>query len=98
MILNEYNESSQDLENLESEQEELLTTLETLNEDFQALLSSLSIPAESLAGTSESLDKGQAIMKVHNLGVFADRTLAPKLLEVTASANAIMADHERAEK
>lgn len=50
MILNEYNESSQDLETLESEQEELLNTLETLNEDFQALLSSLSIPAESLAG------------------------------------------------
>ena len=98
MILNEYNESSQDLENLESEQEELLTTLSTLNEDFQALLSSLSIPAESLAGPSESLDKGQAIMKVQNLGAFADRTLAPKLQEVTDSANAIVADHVRAEK
>ena len=37
-------------------------------------------------------------MKVQNLGVFADRTLAPKLQEVTDSAYAIVADHERAEK
>jgi hypothetical protein len=79
MILNEYNESSQDLETLESEQNDLLTTLGTLNEDFEALLSSLSIPAESLAGPSESLDKGQAIIKVQNLGIFADNTLVPKL-------------------
>jgi len=34
MILNEYNASGQDLETLESEQEDLLSTLSTLNEDF----------------------------------------------------------------
>ena len=61
-------------------------------------MSSLSIPAERLAGPSESLTKGEAIIKVQSLGVFAERTLAPKLKEVTDSANAIVSDHERAEK
>ena len=79
MIQNEYNESSKDLENLESEQQELLSTLATLDEEFQALLSSLSVPADSLVGPSESISKDQAIMRVQNLGAFADRTLAPKL-------------------
>ena len=79
MIQSEYNESSKDLENLESDQQELLSTLATLDEEFQALLSCFSVPAESLVGPSESLSKDQAIMRVQNLGAFADRTLAPKL-------------------
>jgi hypothetical protein len=98
MLHNEYNESSQDLETLESEQEKLLSTLSTLDSDFKELLSSLSIPAESLVGLSESLTKDQAITKVQSLGAFADRTLGPKLKEVTDSAKAIVADHEKAEK
>jgi FtsZ-binding cell division protein ZapB len=57
MLQNEYNESSKDLENLESEQQELISTLTALDEDFEALLSSLSFSAESLVGPSESVPK-----------------------------------------